>query len=362
MRVTSDDLLQALAIIDNVPSRAGIPPSEFIKVKAGKAQLSLSLSADVFGTVSIPGDVTENWIAFLDRSSFVPFVRASKELGSKVAFVFKRQEKSGRVVVKCGSRFGYFNKVTNVSGYSEVANVPGIKTKLSSVQRAHVKLAAQYATPDPTVAYLNCVFFGKDGGVLASNERSAIRIESKSIGRALPIPLGILNTLDHEAVKSVVLGETHAKVNFTIGYICQTVNQKTVKQFPVVALTKAMETAKGYPKRFSIDAKSLAGAIIRLGNYSSAVLKREAIVKVVGVKGEASIALVCHVPQGHFTETVPLKKELTSDFEAEWLLNLMLPLATLDDARYLTVRFENKSTPYLVYSKGMSLLVSRRTT
>ncbi len=359
--IESELLATAVSIIDLVPSRAGIPSSEFIRLEGGKGMLHLSLSADVYGTVSMDLPTKSKFVAFVDRGSFVPFVMAARESGSKAGFMLTLGDK-GQLIIRCGKRRGLFNKLSNVGGYNEVDRVSGAKIVLSKDQKRSIALAAKYATPDPTVAHLNCIYLQKDGYVLASNERAAIRLETKPVGSSMPLPLGILQTIEHELVKTIVIGSTVAKIGFGNGFICQTVNQKSAANFPHKSIKLAMEAAAAYPHRFWIPSKNLLDAITRMNSYSSTVVKRDPVVKLIGVQGESTIKVVCQVPQGSFTEVVAVTKPLNTDFTVEWMLELLLPLLTMGGKiERFSVRFEDKGkTPYLLRAQGLELLISRR--
>lgn len=359
--IESELLAAAVSIIDLVPSRAGIPSSEFIRLVGSNGTLQLSLSADVYGTVTMDLPTKTKFTAFVDRGSFVPFVMAARESGSKAGFLLSVGDK-GQLVIRCGRRRGLFNKLNNVGGYNEVAKINGTKIVLSAEQKKSIALAAQYATPDPTVAHLNCIYLQKDGHVLASNERSAIRLATKPVGSSMPLPLGILRTIEHELVKTIVIGSTVAKIGFGSGFICQTVNQKSAANFPHKSINAAMVAATAYPRRFRIPAKKLLDAITRMNSYSATVVKRDPVIKIIGVKGESAIKVVCQVPQGSFSEVVPLDKALSADFIVEWMLELLLPLLTMSNQpTTFSVKFEDKGkTPYFITAPGLELLISRR--
>lgn len=360
LKVNSADLIKAVNIINLVPSRAGIPSSEFIQLRSSGKKMSLALSADVFGEVSVECSSKDKWEAYADRASFVPFVNASRESGSKAAFVFKY--KDGSVTVKCGRRKGVFNKLSVVSGYSAIEDMAGNKVSLSKEQRRAITLAAKYATPDPTIAHLNCVYIERSGAVLASNERAAVRIKARAVGAAMPIPLGVLTTLDHESVTALVLGKKLAKIGFDVGYLCQTVNQKAASQFPNKSINSSFESAASYPRRFKVNAVNFIDAMLRLYEYSSVVIKRDAVVKITGVKGESLLRLSCKVPQGQFSETVTLKTELKTDVKAEWLLEVLVPLTLMrKKVESFSVFYEEGGkTPYYITAPEFELLVARR--
>lgn len=366
MKISSEELITAIDLLSLVPSRAGVPSSEFIRLHCSKDIMNAALSAEVFGVTNSPlfEIDTEEWTAFVDRASFCPFVAVSKELKSTAPFELSWNSKKKSLLVRCGNRKGVFNEVTNVSGYSDASKVVGTKLKLSDTIKKTLVLAAKYATPDPTIANLNCVYVQNNGWVLASNERSALRIHDKSVTATIPLPLGLLAAVQDSTVSSIIVGKGLAKVTLPKGYLCQTINQAAASKFPAKAIHAAIDSAKTYPKSFSVDASKLVAALDRLNLYSALVIKRDAVVTLVGTTGAKNIQVVCKVPQGRFEERLQAKVPIKADFKIEWLLQLLLPLSAIaKDIGEVSVHFEpNKTTPYYLHAKGMGLelLVSRK--
>jgi len=362
MTVSSKDLISVLRVLELVPSRAGIPSSEFIRLQSKNGSLYLSLTSEVFGVVKVTATDPKEWTAYVDRSSFIPFVNVSKDVTPKTPFQFTCLPKHHTLVVRCGSRKGVFNELVVVSGYSEVGKLSGSKLTLTTDQRKALVLAALYATPDPTMAKLNCVYVQETGWILASNERAAIRIQDPNISATVPLPLGLLNSISDSTVKSIVVGKDLAKVYYPFGYLCQTINQYSAKQFPKKAIHTAMEAAKKYPKAFTVSTELLVSALERLSVYSSMVVKRDTIVELSGTAKDTDIKLTCKVPQGQFEERVVIKEPLKKDVSMEWLLQLLIPLSGISKSiSKITVQYEPDTlSPYYIKAKGLDLLVSRR--
>lgn len=81
-----------------------------------------------------------------------------------------------------------------------------------------------------------------------------------------------------------------------------------------------------------------------------------------GNEGEKQILLEVSIPQGIFRERVTVDEPIKHAFEADWPLDILLPvfehLYKLKDA-VLRVRFGDK-TPYLLTAGGVSIVVTRR--
>ena len=363
MQVTVDELCAAIAAISIVPSRAGITASEFILVKNLGSRISFTLTAEMYGSTyaKVEGEQDQPWRFNVDRASFIPFVLTARELGQKGPFEFTL--KDDVLHVKCGNRRATFQKVgADVSGYTEVAPKKGHGSalKLTGEQKFMLKLAAKYATQDPTVAHLNCVYLAKKKAILASDQLSAFYMEDPVVPLSVPMPLLLLRVLDAEQVRSIVVSDTLAKIELSNGYICQVTNKKAASEFPVKALLKNIAAADEYPRKIAVKATLLLEVLSRLVSYISFIVKRELTVTVRGKAGEKRIRLTSYVPSGKFEETVPTVKPISEDFQCEWLLNSLTPLAEVADRLgVLSVCFD-EGTSYLFKSKGFRLLTSRK--
>lgn len=363
MKVAVTDLVAAVAAINLVPSRAGISSSEFIRIRAGGTRLRLSLAAEIYGTTFAKCEeaAETSWEFFVDRASFVPFILAAKELGQKTPFEFKISEKNGRTLtVRCGARRAMYQTVTEISGYSDKSDFKGVDLRLSKEQKIVLRLAAKYATPDPTVAHLNCIYLSKGKAVMASNQLSAFYMADKAAPMSVPLPLLLLSIIDSDHVKSITVANRFAKIDLDCGFLCQLTNQKAAEEFPHKAIAKSIVDGGSYKQRMVLKGSALVAVLKRIETYIASVVKRDMVVSVTGKKGEARIKLSAAVPQGSFDEFVKLAKPLPADVECQWLLALLLPLSEIAGALgSVAVRY-NDLSPFLFSSKGMQLLVARK--
>lgn len=365
MKVPIKELCGAASAIDLVPSRAGISTSEFIRLHCSKGKLRLSLAAEIYGATEAHQDpaTTEEWEFFVDRATFIPFVNAALELKQKAPFDFKHEpSKKGnaQLTVRCGRRRGVFQSATEITGYATPKEAAGLKLKLTANQQTILTLAVKYATPDPTIAHLNCVYLQKRKAIMASNQLSAFWMEDPVVPFSAPLPLLLMSVCERADVKDLIVSAKSARVTMSCGYLCQFTNQKAAEDFPYKQIIKNIQAAEAYRKQFTIAAASLMAVLKRLESYIVSVVKRDMVVTVHGSKGDTTLQLVASVPQGRFEETVEVLHPLRRDVECEWMLSLLLPLYEVaGKLGNITVKYDEGS-PFLFSSKGMRLLASRK--
>lgn len=365
MKVPIKDLCSAASAIDLVPSRAGISTSEFIRLHCSKGKLRLSLAAEIYGTTEAKIDPpsSEEWEFFVDRATFIPFVNAALELRQKSPFDFKYdagKKGNSQLTVRCGRRRGVFQSATEITGYKAPQEDPGVKLKLTANQQLILNLAVKYATQDPTIAHLNCVYLQRGKAIMASNQLAAFWMEDAVVPMSAPLPLLLLAVSERADVRELIVSQKSARVTMACGYLCQFTNQKAAEDFPYKQIEKNIKAAEAYRKQFTIDAASLMAVLKRLESYIASVVKRDMVVSVHGNKGENTLQLVAAVPQGRFEETVEVLHPLRRDVECEWMLSLLLPLFDVaDKLGHIVVKYDDGS-PFLFSSKGMRLLASRK--
>lgn len=366
MKIPIKELCSAVSAIDLVPSRAGISTSEFIRLHCSAGRLKLSLAAEIYGQTTASQDPvsSEEWEFFIDRATFVPFVNAALELKQKSPFEFKyepsKKSNNAQLVVRCGRRRGIFQSATEITGYSSPKEAAGSKLKLTQNQQDILNLAVKYATPDPTIAHLNCVYLLKHKAIMASNQLAAFWMEDTIVPFSAPLPLLLMSVCERADVKDLIVSSKSARVTMPCGYLCQFTNQKAAEEFPYKQIVKNIQAAESYRKQFTISATSLMAVLKRLESYIVSVVKRDMVVSVHGTKGDCTLRLVAFVPQGRFEETVEILHPLRRDVECEWMMSLLLPLYEVaSKLGHITVKYDEDS-PFLFSSKGMRLLASRK--
>src|SRR5438309_10881197 len=104
-------------ILSVIPQRAGIPPSEYVRLEVQKNKLHLCLSSDALCDVAV--GIEGSWPVaepyFGDRSLLIPFVRAAKEIRSKKDFEFTGQD--GVLNIRHGRRRIVLPPLPAITGY-----------------------------------------------------------------------------------------------------------------------------------------------------------------------------------------------------------------------------------------------------
>lgn len=369
MRVDQQHLIDAIQAIDLVPSRGGIVPSEFVQLEKVKDTIYFSMASEVFGRTYCKikeQDKQKDWVFWLDRTSFIPFITVASSMRHPKDFEFEILEKKNnqRLIIRHGRRKVIFNAISNpIEGYSVLNGKSKSELKLNDHQKSLLTLASKYATNDPTLAHVNCVYLHKGKSILSSNRTVLFRAKDKIVPESVPFPLMLLNLFNSDKAKSVSTTGKLVKIDMGCGYICQPVNEKAVNDFPLESFNKQLEKGAKNDIQFSVKAKSLVTAMKRLETYVSTVINREITVEVFGIKGSRKLKLKCNTPQGKFEETVLCIDRPKIDLHCEWLLDSITPLVDfLDSLSILNVRYnDKKKTAYHVSTKeGLELLLTRR--
>lgn len=364
MKVPVQDLIEATRAICLIPSRAGIMSSEFIRLRADKKTLKLSLAAEMYGTTSAAASepTDKAWTFYVDRASFSPFVNIAEALGTKKPFQFQitTVDDKPQLIIRSGARKAVFQSVNAIEGYSDKDEFKGKVLKLTRDQKDWLRLAVKYATSDPTFAHLNCVYLSKRTSVMSSNQLAALVIEDKAAPMSVPLPLLLLSILDSDKVESILVSETFARVELSCGYLCQLTNAKASADFPHKAISKNVGAGGKTKKRFVLKASSLLAALKRLEAYIATIVRRDMTVTITGKTGEKLIKLIASMPSGKFEELVRIESALSEDIHFELLLAMLLPLADVaKKIGQVTVRY-NDDSPFHFSAQGLQLIVSRK--
>lgn len=365
--ISAEEILKAVDAIDMVPTRAGIVPSEFIQLEKKNKKLYFSLAAEVYGKTFAKSRQSDgdDWIFHVDRLSFVPFVKVAELFKSPADFQLNVETKKDakRLIVKAGRRKVAFNSISFIQGYPSYGVNNAVAIPLTKRQKDLLALASKFATSDPTLAYINCVYMEKGLGILASNRISLFKGDNKEIPISVPLPILLLSLIDSKRVRSVEVAKNAVKLVLDCGNIYQAINATAKTDFPLKQISKQFVRGTDYPVQFKVKAGVFLKALLRLELYVKGVVARELFVYAKGIKGEDKLTLYCDTPQGRFTENVSMIDKAKNDFTCEWRLPFLTPLEPYADTlKTLTIRFnDSKKSPYhLVSPDGIELMLSRR--
>jgi hypothetical protein len=366
MVINTGSLIAAIDAISLVPSRSGILPSEFFKLEKRGPKLYFSLAAEVYGRTFAKGAVEmkeKDWVFFVDRNALTPFVTAPT-VGPRRAFKFSivGEGDKKRMVVVHGKRKATFQSITEVKGYATFSGKGKLLT-LTPEHRAMLYIASRYATADPTLAHLNCVYMVKKKYALASNQSVIFRAADKVIPQTIPFPLMVSGMFGSDKVNAITITPDVVKLEMTNGYLCQTISTAASKDFPHKKILSEFSKSDDFKSSFELRGRTFFRAIARMGSYLSGTVNRDMVVVIEGNKGDKILVLEGTAPSGKFREVVRLAVPLAQDIKIEWLLESLLPLAEREadiDVASVKVSYD-KDTPYRVSTTaGIDLLLSRR--
>lgn len=366
-----DKLLEPLEVLDLVPSRPGLPSSEFIMVeRAGKnGDIIVHLASEVTGTVTLKGD--GKWPFekpfYLDRRVFLPFVRASKDIKTKAPFKFTANEK--QLVVKNGKRKAEFDGQPAVQGYGQPPSGKLVsRIELGNHTRGLIYCARECASADPVTPQLNCVYIQPKGGdvnVFATNQKIVYAAKSKTKLKSaspIPFPLYLVSLLGSDKLKEVLWKDKYVAITFPHGIIWQPVSAKANKNFPAKDIAKHMASAEKEPAMFTVDARKMASHIIRIIGYLAAVRRQDWALDLTGKKGEREVIVSSTVPQSSFRETLMLDHPCKSSFSLSWPLDMLEPVFDYlhkKEKGSVTIRAGEKGISYIIGS-DIKVAIPRR--
>lgn len=338
--VRRENLLAAIRVLDLVPTRLGIPSSEFIRVEGRQGRLQCVISGEITGSVELRGD--GEWplkrVFYLDRRVFLPFVYAAKEIKNKAPFVFKLSGGSGvgkQLEVIHGRRKARFSTQSEIAGYGfppkggkEIGQL-----QLAGHVRGLIYCARECSTADPVTPELNCVYVSPNGrgtDIFATNQKIVYQAHSSAgVGSPIPVPfpLFLVSLLGSEELKAVHWREKYVSIEFKGGgEIWQAVSAKARTGFPVKDIKKYAKLSKDEPVLFMVQSRRMSKVLIRLCNYLQAVRRQDWLLNIRGQKDGNEVVLESNIPQTNFRERLPVLRPLKKSFTLDWPLDMLQPV------------------------------------
>lgn len=359
MVVSAQLLIEALKVLDLVPSRSGVLPSEVIQITAEPKELRFSLASDLHGTVRVPVAEKEEWEFFVHRAYLMPFVLAGKSFKGDFHIEYSPKQ----LIVKQGRRRYAPSFMSSVTGYG-LPKHTGATERLQLDDEAIelTALATKYATPDPTTAHLNCVYLTKAGHVYASNQLAVFHGGvSRANGKAsIPLPVFLTTLLQKGA--ELLVSEKAATLRFPNGVVFQTVSEKAFTDFPLKTIKERFKDAAKLPAMFTVSAKAFHRVLERLQSYSAASAQHDVTIQLEGRPKYHRIRATCEIPGGgKFEESIPTQE--TEEFTCHWLMSLLAPMSEFGASHNwtFTASFdEGKKSLYLLQGDGCEILLPRK--
>lgn len=376
MKTKREQLIEALDVLELVPSRPGMAASEYIKITTSGSMMQMSLASEVLGVVQVPisGKFPCKQPYFLDRRVATPFLRVARDTKSHDEINWeslhsttgkgKRQKTYQSLQIQHGRRKAEMATLAEVTGYGDVKiDKHAQQVKLTDDQRAIIKCAFNCASLDPSTPELNCVFITTKGLVLSYNTVAMMIGKTTKFKDALPLPLHLLSMLQHDKNPKIFIQKDKVVLQFEEGMIAQTVSSKALKSFPVKSIINKAESIGKIPLAFVVSAAKLFQSMDRFSSYISAVRKQEQVLKLKVKKGHKELVISAIVPNIKLVEELRLQEKAKQDVECEWPLDVILPTMQFIGAQKQDVSIhvnEEKESPYYLSTEDVTLLVARK--
>jgi hypothetical protein len=355
MKLDTAAFRAAIRLVDFVPYRPGIHPSEFIGMSAGKNGLEFRLASDLVGVsyVPLPGGAEKLPPKFFfDRLQLVPFVNGLDE-----AKPFDLEFSDGAVVIRQGSRKARYSALGASHSYPNAEAPSGDGVVLDEALLGEVKLASNYAGRATMAPELMAVWFEPSlGGVCATDRFSIYYAEVKLKAKAVIFPAAMADA--YEPGLQIAMGESSVCLKSPSGLLFQTLTEPMLKKFPLASIRPYAQALKKFEPVLTFKRGQLPEALTRMRLCLPSAASEMASVEVSSV-GTGKLRFHTRASQVELTETV--KYEGASDIKAEWLLSSVLPfLASLQEDEDVQVSWE-ASSPYVFRAvKSRRVLVSAR--
>jgi len=355
VKIDTQALLTAVAILENVPSRTGIQSSEYVKLECAGDTLRLLLASDLVGAVSVPVTEPTPFSFFVERRLLFPFVNAAKGHDKPFTATYA----GGCLTLKERKRSVKYQGVDAMKGYTDVSPSKEKTIKLEKAHLAELRLAARYASFDSLAPELSCVWMDEAGGAICATNKFSVFSSRVKVAGSGPIPFIFPDLLNEES--KVKVSSEGARIVYPSGYLFQSFNEKALKNFPHKQITATIAAAEKWKLRLQLPAKKMVEALQRLALYVNGASSDETIIRVTAKAGDATLRFSTAAAQGHFSETITLSKAPTEAWEADWLHPSIRPFLEAADAKAdLLVRW-NDDSPFFFQDKAAKrFLISPR--
>ena len=326
-----DILLEAIRLLDLVPSQSGIPSSDFfLVVPDGEWRVWMSTAGGAIATVKLDG--TGQWPFqkpfYLDRRLFTPFVSTFRGVKNKHNFEFTTTVKN-ELRVRCGKPFEDFSAQPSVMGYGEKPTLDkSSKLVISEDLLALMKCAASYAASEAGAPHMACVYVvpnSKGLELLASNQKTLFRAKylgGHTFKHSIPFPPSMLNVVQAEGLKELVWNRPNIFARFPTGMVWQPISAQAERDFPMTEIQETMiRGRKLVPLAFRAKASRFARVIERLTLYLQYVRKEDWVLNISGTKGSENLFLYARLPNAVITEHLSIEQPLKSSFKFDWPLD-----------------------------------------
>lgn len=334
--VRRDDLVDAIRVLNFVPSQSGVPASDFFHVErhpADDSGIRMTVGAGPVAEVTLTG--TGRWPVskpfFLARNEFSPFVTYQTEVTNKAKFEFTMDEV---LKLQHGDRFSKFLPQPPILGHSTIGPLKKPNQIVFSEEALELmSCAAECAASELQLPHLGCILIHpeKTGVELYStNQKVAFRGKTQldsSLPSSLPFPLGMLNVIRGEGLKSLRWADSCVVARFQNGKVWQTVMEQPKKKFPKDSIDKMLKDGSREELRvFRVAGEDFTRIAERLSYYLQGVKKTDWVMSIIGKKGSNKLVVFSRLPHVVFREQMGSLDTIQKDFKLEWPLSMVAPV------------------------------------
>jgi len=334
--VRRDDLLEAIRILDFVPSQSGVPASDFFRVEKHptmESAIQMMVGSGPVAEIQLMGK--GEWPVkkpfFLARAEFSHFATFSTESTNKAMFEFTMDEE---LKLRHGDRFSKFLPQPSIVGYSQLGALKNHNQLVFSEEAIDLMgCAAECAASELQLPHLGCIMIRpeKTGVELYStNQKVVFRGKTKlesPLPDSIPFPLGMLNVIRGDGLRSLRWTGDCVVARFPNGKVWQTTVAKAKKEFPKDSIDKMLKAGSQEELRvFRVAGEDFNRIAERLTYYLQSVKKSDWVMTIVGRKGNNRLSIVCRLPHVVFKEQIGCLDMITKDFKLEWPLSMIAPV------------------------------------
>ena len=335
--VRTSDLQEAVRILNLVSSKTGTQSSDFFKVEplSEAGVLSFSTAASAVAEVQIEGN--GKWPykqpLYLERKTFTPFINYSTEVKNKNPFTFSDEK---YLIVRHGERKAEFPSQPSVTGYADFPQ-NGKMNKLTTDKRSIGiddmcwKLCRLGITGIPSCLCLHDAYrYGLPQTLCYQPESDLLtKVDLRtSITEPLPFPLGMLDILKADGLKSLKWMNKLVAAWFDIGVVWQPVSEAAKKDFLVSDIMNSLKVGRKEELLvFEMSAYKFAKMMERLAYYLQGVRQEDWVLKIRGKQGAEKIEVTAELPQVRFREL--MEARTMKDFSFDWPLFMIEPVMSI---------------------------------
>lgn len=335
--VRRSDLQEAVRILNLVSSKTGIQSSDFFKIEplSEAGALSLSTAASAVAEVQIEGNGKWPYKKpfYLERKTFTPFINYPTEIKNKNPFTFSDEK---QLIIRHGERKAEFPSQPSVVGYADFPqNGKMNRLRLTKEVAELMVCAGSCAASELQAPHLACVYMmpiGTDSLRLFATNLKVIfstKVGLKtSITEPLPFPLGLLDILKADGLKSLRWMNKLVAAWFELGVVWQPVSEVAKKNFPVSDIINSLKVGRKEELLvFEMSAYKFAKMMERLAYYLQGVRQEDWVLKIRGKKGAEKLEVTAELPQVRFREL--MEARTMKDFSFDWPLFMIEPVMSI---------------------------------